>query len=143
MARALPTSQPYDYGQEPPQGEWQALRGELVALLDQVETQVARTSRQDRGYQGLAERMRELRYQVGDTEPDDRHREALRSVKRAVARFSDRDEPGYEPRYEPAPPSPSYPPNPRDSLQSRSSRSAPARWKWRCLSISHPRRRTR
>ena len=115
MARVYPQSQPQDYGQEPPQGEWQALRGELVALLDQVETQVARTSRQERGYQGLAERMRELRYQVGDAEPDDRHREALRSVKRAVDRFSDRDEHGYEPA---APAYPPYPPNPRDTLQS-------------------------
>lgn len=112
MARVYPQSHPQDYGQEPPQGEWQALRGELVALLDQVETQVARTSRQERGYQGLAERMRELRYQVGDAEPDDRHREALRSVKRAVDRFSDRDEHGYEPA------APAYPPNPRDTLQS-------------------------
>lgn len=119
MARAFPQSQPPEYGQQAPQGEWQALRGELVALLDQVETQVARTSRQDRGYQGLAERMRELRYQVGDIEPDNRHREALRSVKRAVDRFSDRDEPGYEappPAY--TPPPPNYPPNPRDTLQS-------------------------
>ena len=113
MARAFPQSQSYDYGQEP-QGEWQALRGELVALLDQVETQVARTSRQERGYPGLAERMRDLRYQVGDIEPDDRHREALRSVKRAVDRFSERDEPAYE-----APASAAgYPPNPRDNLQS-------------------------
>ena len=114
MARAFPQSQPHDYAQEPQQGEWQALRGELVALLDQVEHQVARTSRQERGYPGLAERMRELRYQVGDIEPDDRHREALRSVKRAVDRFSDRDEAAYE---GPAR-GQGYPPNPRDSLQS-------------------------
>ncbi|HEY0857368.1 MAG TPA: hypothetical protein VGE16_09935, partial [Albitalea sp.] len=112
MGRAFPQSQPYDYGPDPQQGEWQALRGELVALLDQVETQVARTGRQERGYPDLAERMRDLRHQVGDIDPDDRHREALRSVKRAVDRFSERDEPGYEP----APP-PGYPPNPRDSLQ--------------------------
>lgn len=114
MARAFPQSQSYDYGPEPQQGEWQALRGELVALLDQVETQVARTSRQERGYPGLAERMRDLRYQVGDIDPDDRHREALRTVKRAVARFSDADEPAHD-----APmPAPGYPPNPRDNLQS-------------------------
>src|SRR5690606_33280189 len=77
-----------------------------------VETQVARTSRQERGYPDLAERMRDLRHQVGDIEPDDRHREALRSVKRAVDRFSERDEPGYAPV-----PPPAYPPNPRDSLE--------------------------
>jgi len=114
MARAFPQSQPHDYAQEPQQGEWQALRGELVALLDQVEHQVARTSRQERGYPGLAERMRELRYQVDDIEPDDRHREALRSVKRAVDRFSDRDEASYEAPVR----GQGYPPNPRDSLQS-------------------------
>jgi localization factor PodJL len=119
MARAFPQSQPHDHEQEQPQGEWQALRGELVALLDQVETQVARTSRQDRAYPGLAERMRELRYQVGESEPDDRHREALRSVKRAVARFTDRDEPGYPAEQQAyAAGAPGYPPNPRDSLQS-------------------------
>lgn len=120
MARAFPQSQPHDYRQEPPQGEWQALRGELVALLDQVESQVARTSRQDTGYRGLGERMRELRYQVGETEPDNRHREALLSVKRAVDRFSDRDDQGYEAA--PAAYAPSsgqgYPPNPQHSLQS-------------------------
>jgi len=44
MARATSTFQPQDYGQ-PASGEWQELRGELVALLDQVETQVARTAR--------------------------------------------------------------------------------------------------
>ena len=111
MGRAFPQSQPYDYGPDPQQGEWQALRGELVALLDQVETQVARSGRHERGYPGLAERMRELRDQVGDIDPDDRHREALRSVKRAVDRFSERDEAAY------APSPPGYPPNPRDSLQ--------------------------
>lgn len=111
MARAYPQTHPHEYGPEPPQAEWQALRGELVALLDQVESQVARSSRQERGYQGLADRMRELRYQVGATEPDDRHREALRSVKRAVDRFSERDEPGLEP------PPAAQPLNPRDTLQ--------------------------
>ncbi|OEO29046.1 hypothetical protein VW23_027220 [Devosia insulae DS-56] len=104
MARATSTFQTQDYGQ-PGSGEWQELRGELVALLDQVETQVARTARPEPSYQGLAERMRDLRHQVTEAEPDTRHREALRSVQRAIDKFSDRDEP--------APPA-----NPRDTLES-------------------------
>jgi localization factor PodJL len=104
MARATSTFQTQDYGQ-PGSGEWQELRGELVALLDQVETQVARTARPEPTYQGLAERMRDLRHQVTEAEPDTRHREALRSVQRAIDKFSDRDEP--------APLA-----NPRDTLES-------------------------
>lgn len=92
MARATSTFQPQDYGQAA-SGEWQELRGELVALLDQVETQVARTVRPEPSYEGLAERMRDLRHQVTEAEPDTRHREALRSVQRAIDKFSDRDEP--------------------------------------------------
>ena len=111
MARAYPEMQPQDFAQSP--GEWQALRGELVALLDQVETQVARQHRQERpdhGLNGIGERLRDLRMQVEDVTPDERHREALRSVKRAVERFNDRDESyGY-----------ARPPqeNPRDTLAS-------------------------
>ncbi|RYE46526.1 MAG: hypothetical protein EOP24_15225 [Hyphomicrobiales bacterium] len=104
MARATSTFQTQDYGQ-PGSGEWQELRGELVALLDQVETQVARTARPEPSYQGLAERMRDLRHQVTEAEPDTRHREALRSVQRAIDKFSDRDEPA-------------APSNPRDTLES-------------------------
>ena len=37
--------------------------------------------------------MRDLRYQVADAAPDDRHREALRSVKRQMDRFTERSEP--------------------------------------------------
>jgi localization factor PodJL len=104
MARATSTFQTQDYGQ-PGSGEWQELRGELVALLDQVETQVARTARPEPTYQGLAERMRDLRHQVTEAEPDTRHREALRSVQRAIDKFSERDEP-------------MAPVNPRDTLES-------------------------
>jgi localization factor PodJL len=104
MARATSTFQTQDYGQ-PASGEWQDLRGELVALLDQVETQVARTARPEPSYEGLAERMRDLRHQVTEAEPDTRHREALRSVQRAIDKFSDRDE--VEPQT-----------NPRDTLES-------------------------
>lgn len=119
MARAYPQTERQDFEQSP--GEWQALRGELVALLDQVENQVVRQSRQntgyqDNGYQGLSERMRDLRMQVAEVEPDNRHREALRSVKRAIERLSDREEVGYQQAsaYAERP----MPANPRDTLQS-------------------------
>ena len=117
MARAYSPTQPLDYGPDLPADDWQALRGELVALLDQVESQVTRTQVHDQGIQGLAERMRDLRYQVAEADPELRHREALRSVKRAVDRFNDRDD-----VYQSAAPfqarRESYAPNPRDTLES-------------------------
>jgi localization factor PodJL len=70
MARAYQQSLPIESG-----ADWQSLRGELAALLDQVESQVARS--QAPAYP--------------PAEPD-RHRDALRSVQRAVDRFSERDE---------------------------------------------------
>jgi localization factor PodJL len=90
MARATSSFHQEDFSQSGT-GEWQELRGELVALLDQVETQVARTARPEPAYDGLAERMRDLRHRVTEVEPDTRHREALRSVQRAIDKFSDRD----------------------------------------------------
>ena len=110
MARAFSHSHPEDQVPEPQPGEWQALRGELVALLDQVESQVARGGHRTPQHSGLSERLQELRYQVEEPDPHYRHREALRTVKRAVDRFSDRDE-----SYSSAS---SYPPNPQDSLRS-------------------------
>jgi localization factor PodJL len=93
MARAFPISDNADADQDLNTGDWQALRGELVALLDQVEGRYARTERVDPALEGLSLRVRSLRDQVGGTpEPSARRREALRTVKRAVDRFSDRDE---------------------------------------------------
>ena len=92
MARAYPASETTDLGGEPHPADLQALRGELAALLDQVEGQYARSGAVDPAYEGFAQRMRDLRYQVG-AGPADRHREALRSVKRQIDRFNDRDEP--------------------------------------------------
>jgi localization factor PodJL len=106
MARPFAVPDDHEYGHNPKSGEWHALRGELVALLDHVEGQYTRASAQQPGYDGLAQRMRELRYQVAETQPADRHQEALRSVKRAVERFSERDE------------SQAFPPNPQDVLKS-------------------------
>ncbi len=116
MARAYPQTEPQDFAQSP--GEWHALRGELVALLDQVESQVGRQTRQDTGFQGLSERMRDLRMQVEDVEPDTRHREALRSVKRAIDRLSDREEMAYQTASNFSERSAAMPANPRDTLQS-------------------------
>jgi localization factor PodJL len=105
MARAYPASQPQDYDPHRPAGEWQSLRGELVALLDQVESQVARTRRyDDTGHAVGTERLRAFGAPPSEAQPDERHREALRSVRRAVDRFNERDE--------------SFAANPRDTLQS-------------------------
>ncbi len=99
MARAFQQSQQSDYDRDEGPAEWQSLRNELVALLDQVDGQVARTRESS-----LSERVRDLRHQVTevDQNPNSRHRDALRSVQRQISRFE-----------EPA----QMPPNPRDSLQ--------------------------
>ncbi len=97
MARANPQYGRDDYAQ-PGAGEWQDLRSELSALLDQVESQVARTAPREPGYHGLSERMRDLRHQMTEVEPETRHREALRSVQRAIDKFSERDEASAVPR---------------------------------------------
>jgi localization factor PodJL len=89
MARALPISQSTAPDTETPARDWQALRGELVALLDQMEGHYGRG---DAAESGLAQRVRDLRYQVVESDPDDRRREALRSVKRQIDRFTDRTE---------------------------------------------------
>ncbi len=101
MARATSQFHQEEHDQ-PAGGEWQDLRSELVALLDEVETQNARPARTGPVYEALAERVRDLRHQVAegdsDARPDIRHREALRSVQRAVNRFHDRDEAPVTPR---------------------------------------------
>lgn len=92
MPRAYPISDTSDPDLEPQPGEWQALRGELVALLDQVEDRYASAQRQEPALDGLSQRVRNLRDQVVAPEGNTRRREALRTVKRAVDRFSDRDD---------------------------------------------------
>lgn len=77
--------------------EWGELRSELVALLDQVEDQVARAGSP---LEGLTERMRDLRHQMAEPE-----REAPRATRRMAER---------NPDYDDAPP-PAR--NPRDSLE--------------------------
>lgn len=107
MAPVASPASPFDTEQTPATGEWQALRGELVALLDQVEGRFVRIPGQEPGYDALAQRMQALRHQVSDVSaPATRHQEALRSVQRAVDRFNERGEPL---------PTPS---NPQDMLQS-------------------------
>src|SRR5687768_6941548 len=97
MARAYQQSQPTDHDRDQGTAEWQSLRNELVALLDQVDGQVARTSRETT----LSERVRDLRHQVAESEQDTtmRHRDALRSVQRQISRFED-------PAPQPMPPNP-------------------------------------
>lgn len=92
MARAYPNPDVSDLAQEPHPGEWQALRGELVALLDQVEGRYADVERPEPALTGITRRVRNLRDQVVGPEPSVRRREALRTVKRAVDRFSERDD---------------------------------------------------
>lgn len=92
MARANPLQELSDPAADPQPGEWQALRGELVALLDQVEGRYARVEQPEPALAGLTQRVRNLRDQVVGPETSVRRREALRTVKRAVDRFSERDD---------------------------------------------------
>ena len=97
MARANAQPLQTPSGPSPDPHEWQALRGELISLLEQVEGRYVRSPKEEpsiSGVAGIAERMRDLREQVtGGAETDSRRQEALRSVKRAVDRFSEREEP--------------------------------------------------
>jgi localization factor PodJL len=98
MARATPQTAPQDPA-DPDPSDWRNLRNELMQLLDQVETQVSRGDRAE----APAELPQTVEAAANDGE-DARHREALKSVQRAVDRFSDRDDSV-------------LPPNPRDSLE--------------------------
>jgi localization factor PodJL len=93
MPRAY-TNQDYaDPARDQGAGEWQALRGELVALLDKVESHYGQPEPEPQApaMSGLAQRVRHLRDQMDAPETNTRRREALRTVKRAVDRFSERD----------------------------------------------------
>jgi localization factor PodJL len=94
MARAYQFPDMSEPATEPQAGEWQALRGELVALLDQVEGHYTHEERAEPALSGLTRRVRNLRDQVVGPEPSMRRREALRTVKRAVDRFTERDDLG-------------------------------------------------
>ncbi len=73
-------------------GQWQALRGELVALLDKVENRYVQPEEgfDEPAASGLAQRVRSLRDQMSSSESASRRQEALRTVKRTVDRFSER-----------------------------------------------------
>ncbi len=92
MARAAAKNVPAETTTPSKAGEWQALRGELVALLDQVEGRYVQVERDDPELDGLAERVRSLRGQVEAPRPAMRRNEALKTVKRAVDRFAVREE---------------------------------------------------
>lgn len=89
MARAYPQTDYADAAHEPGAGDWQALRGELVALLDQVESRFGASASPANG---LSNRVKHLRDQVGNPDNSNRRREALKSVKRAVDRFNHQDD---------------------------------------------------
>lgn len=91
MARAYSQSD-YAEARDPGAGDWQALRGELVALLDQVESRFGSTETTRGPGSGVASRVRHLRDQVSAPDTSNRRREALRTVKRAVDRFSQPEE---------------------------------------------------
>jgi localization factor PodJL len=92
MARAYRQSDYADAALEPGAGDWQALRGELVALLDQVESRFGAPAPEPSNLNGLSSRVRHLRDQVNSPDAASLRREALRSVKRAVDRFSTPDD---------------------------------------------------
>src|SRR3569833_860924 len=95
MARSYPQSQPIDDYEDHSPPEGQTLRQELVTLLQQVDNRVTRAQATP-----APER-------YGEPENDARHRDALKSVARAITRFEDS-----------APATPTQmAPNPRDSLQ--------------------------
>ncbi len=98
MPRAYSHSNFPEPAHDPGASEWQALRGELVALLDKVESHYGQGESEPEApaMDGLAQRVRQLRDQVEVPEPTTRRREALRTVKRAVDRFSERDVPAAE-----------------------------------------------
>jgi localization factor PodJL len=93
MARAYSQSQPIESEFDRNPNDWQSLRSELMSLLEQVDSQVAR----------VRVPVPPAPAPAPAAEADPRHRDALKSVQRALHRFE-----------EPAP----QPVNPRDGLQS-------------------------
>ncbi|NMA99507.1 MAG: hypothetical protein GX970_15620 [Phyllobacteriaceae bacterium] len=93
MPRAYPLPDYAEPAHDRNAGEWQALRGELVALLDKVESHYspADSAPEEPAMSGLSRRVRDLCDQMNGTETSSRRREALRTVKRAVDRFSERE----------------------------------------------------
>ena len=120
MARAYSAPQPNEYGQEPAD-DLRSLRSELVALLDQVESQVSRTRGDDREYRGISERMRTCAANGGRRARQPAPRGA--SLGKAGGRTLQR--PGR--LSADARPVRGYPPNPRDTLQSAIQQIARAR----------------
>src|SRR3569623_2054741 len=116
MARAYQQSHPIDDDQAHNNpAEWQSLKRELLVLLDQDDNQLTRTRAPEPQRQSYSEPQRYAEPRYAETQrerfeatPDVRHRDALRSVQRAISRFEE------------AMPAPNYPPNPRDSLQAAS-----------------------
>lgn len=98
MPRVYPQSDYADLDRDAGAGEWQALRGELVALLDKVETHYgqAETAAEIPAVSGLTRRVRTLRDQMNNAETSSRRMEALRTVQRTVDRFNERDSAAFD-----------------------------------------------
>src|SRR5690606_4634358 len=94
MARAYQFTEMSEPAADPQAGEWQALRGELVALLDQGETRYAGEHDDEPALSGLARRVRNLRDPVVGPEPAVRRQQEVRTLERAVGRFSERQDMG-------------------------------------------------
>lgn len=93
MPRAYTNSDFANLVNDPGAGDLQALRGELLALLDKVESHYVPPEPEPAvsTLQGLARRVQNLHDQVSRPEPVSRREEALRSVQRTVERFNERE----------------------------------------------------
>lgn len=69
MARSYSASEAADLRIDPATGDWQVLRGDLVALLDKVESRYGRVDGAAAPASGLFERVRQLRSQVDQADP--------------------------------------------------------------------------
>lgn len=92
MARAHPTDDWHDPREQQDSGDWQALRADLVELLDQVEGHVTQKRARGGGLRANNRRTPARHYPDDESELPGRRRAALQSVTRALERFDERDD---------------------------------------------------